>query len=133
MIDSEIKKTFSKNFNRLLTLHGKSQKDITDDLGYHRATVSEWARGAKYPRMDKVERLAEYFGVQISDLIEDKASNSVLPRKDTETDITKMIDDLKTRLNTPNLTFKGKLVTEEEKQAIINGMQIALEIALQKK
>lgn len=71
MGENEIKKIFSKNFNRLLKLHEKTQKDISDDLGYHRATVSEWARGTKYPRMDKVERLAQYFNVQISELIDD--------------------------------------------------------------
>ena len=29
--------------------------------------------GSKYPRMDKVEMLAEYFGILKSDLIEDKS------------------------------------------------------------
>lgn len=75
MSENEIKKIFSKNFNNLLKLHDKTQKDICDDLGYHRATVSEWARGMKYPRMDKVERLAQYFNVPISELIDESAPN----------------------------------------------------------
>ena len=51
-----------------------TRKDIADFLGISYFTVSDWVNGKKYPRMDKVELLANYFGVLKSDLIEDKSS-----------------------------------------------------------
>ena len=67
------KKVFAKNLNRYMQLNNKSRNDICEALGFKYSTVSEWATGKKYPRMDKVEMLANYFGVLKSDLIEDKS------------------------------------------------------------
>ena len=55
---------------------GKSRKDICQALGISYFTVSDWVNGKKYPRMDKIELLANYFGIQKSDLIELKAPAS---------------------------------------------------------
>lgn len=50
----------------------KSRKDVAEALGVSYYTFSDWVNGKKYPRMDKVEKLANYFGILKSDLIEDK-------------------------------------------------------------
>lgn len=67
--DEQIKLTFSKNLKKLMYEHEKLQVDLIRDLGLKRATVSEWINGKAYPRMDKVQLLADYFGVQVSDLV----------------------------------------------------------------
>lgn len=67
------KKVFAKNLNRYMQINNKSRNDICEALGFKYSTFSEWATGKKYPRMDKVEMLANYFGVLKSDLIEDKS------------------------------------------------------------
>jgi len=46
--------------------------DICEALGFSYYTVTDWVKGKKMPRMDKVEKLAKYFGCLISDLIEEK-------------------------------------------------------------
>ena len=51
---------------------GKSRMDISNALGFSYYTVTDWVKGKKMPRMDKVEMLASYFGILKSDLIEDK-------------------------------------------------------------
>lgn len=122
-----IKETFSKNFKRLMNLNNKSQKDISDALGYPSATISEWSRGAKYPRMDKIETLAKYFNVQISDLVEDKSSPILA---DNEKDVSKMFESLKARLNLPGITFEDKPITQQQVSTLISGIQITLEIAM---
>ena len=65
-----------------MTLHGKTRKDIADALDLSYYTVSDWVNGKKYPRMDKVERLAQYFGLLKSDLIEEKLT----PEKEKDND-----------------------------------------------
>ena len=55
-----------------MTENEKTRKDIGEALNISYYTVTDWATAKKYPRMDKVERLANYFGISKSDLIEEK-------------------------------------------------------------
>ena len=66
------KNVFASNLKRYMEVKGKSRNDISEALGISYFTVSDWVNGKKYPRMDKVEMLANYFGIQKSDLIEIK-------------------------------------------------------------
>lgn len=67
------KETFAKNLRYYLALSGKSQKELAQIIGVSAPTMNEWCKGKKTPRMDKVQKLANYFGIQNSDLIEDKS------------------------------------------------------------
>lgn len=66
------KNIFAENLRRQMALHKKTRRQICGDLGFSYYTFSDWVNGKKYPRMDKVEMLANYFGIQKSDLIEGK-------------------------------------------------------------
>ena len=68
------KKIFSKNLNYYMEKNQKTQSDIINDLGFNKSAVSTWCNGTRLPRMDKVEALAKYFGINRSDLIEEKSS-----------------------------------------------------------
>lgn len=73
---------FAANLLYLMRINGKSRKDVCSDLGFSYYTFSDWVHGKKYPRMDKVERLANYFGVLKSDLIEDRNVKALFNPKD---------------------------------------------------
>lgn len=64
----------SKNLRELMKKYGKDRKQVCQDLGFKYTTFTDWYNGKKYPRIDKIEMLADYFGVLKSDLIEDKSS-----------------------------------------------------------
>lgn len=66
------KNIFATNLKRYMALNDKSRKDLAEALGISYYTVTDWVKGKKYPRMDKVEILANYFGILKSDLIEEK-------------------------------------------------------------
>ena len=66
------KNIFSINLKRYMKEHDKSRREVSEALGVSYYTFSDWVNGKKYPRMDKVEMLANYFGILKSDLIEDK-------------------------------------------------------------
>ena len=74
------KEIFSINLKRMMEQRGISRQDLSKILGVSYFTLSDWVNGKKYPRMDKVEMLADYFGVLKSDLIEDKGMNKTLPQ-----------------------------------------------------
>lgn len=73
------KNVFAYNLKRQMDLHGKSRNDISQALNISYYTVSDWVNGKKYPRMDKVEMLANYFGILKSDLIEVKNEETNSP------------------------------------------------------
>ena len=74
------KEIFSINLKRLMEQKGISRQDLSKILDVSYFTISDWVNGKKYPRMDKVEMLADYFGVLKSDLIEEKGTNEPLPQ-----------------------------------------------------
>lgn len=83
------KNVFSRNLRYQMELHNKSRQDISDALGISYFTVTSWVNGTKYPRMDKVEKLATYFGILKSDLIEEKTDEhrEMQKKNDTITDV----------------------------------------------
>ena len=73
MSDELQKQIFAKNLKRLMDISGKNQMDLMNDLNLSSSTVSSWCTGQKFPRMGKIQMLADYFNVMKSDLIEDKS------------------------------------------------------------
>lgn len=69
------KDIFSRNLKKQLSIHNKTQADIVNDLKITSSTVSDWVNAKKYPRMDKVQMLADYLGIMKSDLVEDKSND----------------------------------------------------------
>lgn len=90
------KNIFAYNLKNQMEINGKSRNDIAQALKISYFTVSDWVNGKKYPRMDKIEMLANYFGILKSDLIEDKPKehNEMKIKNDIMTDIVlKMTED----------------------------------------
>lgn len=66
------KNIFAANLKYYMYINQKTRKEVSEAIGVSYYTFSDWVNGKKYPRMDKVEILADYFGILKSDLIEDK-------------------------------------------------------------
>jgi len=80
MSDLGNKKIFSKNLKYYMELNNKDRNDICKILGFKYSTFSDWYNGNKYPRIDKIEMLANYFNIKKSDLIENHDSNDTLKK-----------------------------------------------------
>lgn len=76
MAEDQYKKIFSKNLKYYMEINNKEQIDLINDLGFNKSAVSTWCNGTRLPRMDKVEKLAQYFNINRSDLIEEKNRHS---------------------------------------------------------
>ena len=70
------KEIFAQNLNRYLNRSGVDQKIVAEAVGVAASTFNEWTKGKKYPRIDKIELLAQYFGILKSDLIEEHNDNN---------------------------------------------------------
>lgn len=65
------KETLAKNLKKYIAKSGKERSMIAEDLGFPYSTLTDWVNGKKYPRINNIEKLAAYFDVSKSDLIED--------------------------------------------------------------
>lgn len=65
------KKIMAKNINYYMSISGKSRSDICNALGIKYTTFTDWIKANSYPRIDKIEMMANYFGINKSDLVED--------------------------------------------------------------
>lgn len=88
------KEVFAKNLNFYLETTGKTQKEVAEAIGVAPASLNEWIKGKKYPRIDKIEMLANYFRILKSDLIEEKGINKTLPQAQTLTEGENMLLEL---------------------------------------
>ena len=62
---------FARNLTRLVKLSGKTQKEVAAVVHVSTGTFCDWIKGRTYPRMDKLQALADFFGVKKSELVED--------------------------------------------------------------
>ena len=127
MVDEEQKRIFAKNLNKYLSLYNKTQKEVADAINVSPQTFNTWCQGIALPRMGKVQRLADYFGIGKTDLIDEKSPNTLTTND--ERDITKDLDrimaEIRKGANGP-LYYNGV----EIDNASINLLQNAIEFAL---
>lgn len=71
------KQVFAANLKKYMDLYNVSRHRLCDDLGLKYSTVSEWLSANKYPRIDKIELLADYFNIKKSNLIEGYSLSSL--------------------------------------------------------
>ena len=70
------KEVMSKNIKKYLDIHGMSRKDLSKRLNVGYTTVSDWINAITYPRIDKIEQMANMWNIQKSDLVEEKQYSS---------------------------------------------------------
>ncbi len=80
MRTSENKRIMSQNIKFYMDLKGVTNQQLCADLGFKYTTFIDWINEVTYPRIGKVEAMANYFGCEKSDLIEDRK------KKDAEDD-----------------------------------------------
>ena len=72
MKNNNPKEILSRNLNELIGKKRKTQADVIRDLGIPEATMRSWFNGEKYPRIDKIQMLADYFNVPRSRITEEQ-------------------------------------------------------------
>ena len=66
------REVFAKNLAYYVERSGKTQKEISEIVGVSKSTFNDWMKAKKYPRIDKIEIMADFFKILKSDLIEEK-------------------------------------------------------------
>ena len=130
MSDLGNKEIMAKNIKYYMELHGKSRNEICEALGVKYTTFSDWVRGNAYPRIDKIEMLANYFGIEKSDLVEDKNKKLQLTPKD-EKDIAKRLESALEDLENQQeaLMFSGEPLDDHTRELLKASLENSIRIA----
>lgn len=63
---------FSSNLRYYMNLYGKGRQDLVKDLGFKYSTVCNWLSSYSYASEDRIEQLANYFGISKYQLTENE-------------------------------------------------------------
>lgn len=70
------KEIMSENIKRHLSKKSLNVKEFSEIMGFKYTTVLDWVNAKTYPRIDKIELMSRYFGVDKSDLVEKHSETS---------------------------------------------------------
>ena len=119
------KAIFSKNLKYYIEQSGKDRRELAQIWGFPYSTVTEWINGRKYPRIDRIEIMADYFGILKSDLIEERTDEHRAMQKNND-----IITDAVIKMRTDSEFFsliESIMKLDAEKQLAIKQMALALQ------
>lgn len=73
MADEEIRKMFAKNLNHYLEINGYNQADLARHMKVSTATTAKWCTGQTMPRIDKIQSICNWLGVDKATLLDTSA------------------------------------------------------------
>ena len=105
---TENKQIMAKNILYYMNKRNVTASDVCKACGFKQNTFSDWVNAKIYPRIDKIEMMANYFGVSKSDLVED------IPISERER-AEKIIQDYADNGSDPRHTDIVEIISEEDK------------------
>lgn len=122
-------------FEKLLQDKGVTPYKVAKETGIATATLSDWKNGKSTPKADKMQKIADYFGVTLDYLLGNEqkekptAKSDGLTEKD-ERDIGKKIEDILGLLkHGDGLTFDGDPLSEDALESIKAAMELGMRTA----
>lgn len=119
-------------FVKLLEKYGVTAYKVSKATGIAGSTFTDWKNGRSVPKQDKLQKIADYFGVTVDYLItgteEPQQKEIVLTPKD-ERDIAKDLDALMTKIESGEdspLYYNGDEVDEESKELLRDAIGMSL-------
>lgn len=78
------KETMAKNIKYYMSLNGVNSLEMCRILGVPQSTFSYWITAKSYPRIDKIEKMANYFHISKADLVEERSFRQAVAFADEE-------------------------------------------------
>lgn len=122
-------------FEQLLKQHGVTAYRVAKDTGVTTATLTSWKQGKYTPKPEKMQKIADYFGVSLSYLMtgkEDPSGKEPQLKPKDERDIKNILANTEQLLKQDGLMFDGDPASPEAIESILSAMQIGMEMAKKK-
>ena len=68
-MDEKLREDFANNLRKYMEEQDKTQADLARYMDVSTATTADWYNGKKIPRVDKLNRIAYWLGIEISVLL----------------------------------------------------------------
>lgn len=119
------KEIMAKNIQFYMDKYGKSRQDMCDALGVKYTTFTDWVKGNSYPRIDKIELMANYFGISKSDLVEERNSLTSRDERDIAKDLDNIMEKIQSGEDGP-LRFNGDEIDQESLEFLRDAIGMSL-------
>ena len=74
--EKQLNQIIADNITNLLRVNNRTQLELAEYLDVTQATVSNWCNGIKMPRMDKIDKICAFFGVNRSVIMTERKTVS---------------------------------------------------------
>lgn len=111
------KEIMAENIQYYLAKNAKAPIDMVRDLEFKQTTVYDWINARTYPRIDKIEMMANYFGIDKSDLVEKRNTDEMRPTS-AEPEVPNDLEEVLKQVNP--VMFGGAELTDEQKMLLYN-------------
>lgn len=133
-------------FAQLCKQHGVTPYKVSKETGVSQPTLSEWKKGTYTPKQDKLQKIADYFGVTLDYLMGNTHADEQTPpktqkaptlNKKDERDIARRLEETLNLLESSDaLMFDGEPLDQESmdllKTSLQNQYTLAKQIAKKK-
>lgn len=122
MSDLGNKEIMAQNLQRLMDSRGIDRNKLCADLGFKYTTLTDWLKGNTYPRIDKIEMMANYFHVPKSELVErqDKTEEEYCLDKEAA----EFAEYLRTRPGARMLFSAAKDISKEDMEKAVEYIEL---------
>ena len=113
-------------FEQLLFKYGVTAYKVAKETGITTATLSNWKQGRYTPKQDKLQKIADYFGVSLEYLMTGKED---VAKEKAERDIKKDLDSLREKLANKEFgpaAYDGQDIPEEDIDLFLGQVDLML-------
>lgn len=121
-------------FSKLLQKYGVTPYKVSKETGVSQSTLSDWKRGISTPKPDKLQKIADYFGVPLTYFLTETVKSSdaektqELTAKD-ERDIAKDMESIRNKLLNGSdgpLSYDGEPIPEEDAELLLGQIELMM-------
>lgn len=119
---------------KLRNERGLKDADVVRQTGITKSTFSDWKSGRSKPKNDKLQKIADFFGVTVDYLMTGKEKSKTTPSLTNrdQKEISAILSNTEQLLRQDGLMFDGNPASPEEIESIISAMKVGMELAKQK-
>ncbi|MBQ9387923.1 MAG: helix-turn-helix transcriptional regulator [Lachnospiraceae bacterium] len=103
MSQQDFNQIFAANLNYYLSVSPHTRTELAEYVGVSTASISNWCKGIKLPRMDKVDKMCDFFGITRAKLLHDYSESAPTSSADIHRKIDLLdeqdLDDLNDYIN----------------------------------
>lgn len=114
---------------------GIKDADVVKETGITKSTFSDWKNGRSKPKNEKLQKIADYFGVSVEYLMTGKDTTTQSGKNlnaKAQRDIKDILSNTERMLKQDGLMFNGQPASQEAIDSILSAMKIGMEMAKEK-